>query len=150
MTQRDEPRRIPLPSEDEGDLVETPPQGVTDDHLVAEEEGVPYVPPTDRVLSEARPEQGGPDQAGAMADDEAELRRVTADPGGDDLAARCLEALRRSNVPAGGRLRVGVIGSTAYLRGEVESVDVADELVGILGDVEGVEDVVDETTVRGI
>jgi hypothetical protein len=31
----------------------------------------------------------------------------------------------------------------------VESVEVADELIGLLGDIPGVEDVVDETTLAG-
>jgi hypothetical protein len=45
---------------------------------------------------------------------------------------------------------VGAIGSTIFLRGEVESVEVADELIGLLGDIPGVEDVVDETTLAGM
>jgi osmotically-inducible protein OsmY len=45
---------------------------------------------------------------------------------------------------------VGAIGSTVYLRGEVESVEVADELIGLLGDIPGVEEVVDETTLAGM
>lgn len=148
MSEAREPR-LPLPSEDEGDLVETPPAGETDDYLVAQEEGVPYVPPTERVLSEPRVGQGGPDQAAAPDDDEAELRQ-TGDAAGDDLSARCVEALRRSDVAAGDRLRVGALGSTVYLRGEVESVDLLDEVLGILGEVEGVEEVIDQTTVRGV
>jgi hypothetical protein len=61
MEQRDD--RLPLPSEDEGDLVEEPREGMTDDFLVAQEEGVPYDPPSDRVIG---PTAGpsGPDVAG--------------------------------------------------------------------------------------
>ena len=121
--------RLPLPSEDTGDLVEPPASGETDDPLVAREEGVPYSPPTESVRGEPVADEAGPDPA------------ATA-----DVTARAVEALRRSELAAGQRLSVGAIGSTVYLRGEVESVDVLDELLGILGDVEGVEDVVDETT----
>ena len=41
--------RLPLPSEDEGDLVNEPREGMTDDFLVAQEEGVRYDPPTGRM-----------------------------------------------------------------------------------------------------
>jgi hypothetical protein len=151
MIDREPEDRLPLPSEDEGDLVNTPPSGETDDYLVAQEEGVPYVPPTERVLSESRTDEGGPDVAGTAPDDEEELRREAPpqDPG-QDLGERAAEVLRRSDLPAGDRLQVGAIGSTVYLRGEVESVEVADELIGLLGDIPGVEGVVDETTLAGM
>ena len=41
-------------------------------------------------------------------------------------------------------------GSTVVLSGRVESVDVLDEILGIVGDVPGVEDVVDEVEVEGV
>ena len=37
-----------------------------------------------------------------------------------------------------------------HVRGDVKSVDVLDELLGIVGDVVGVEEVLDEVTVLGI
>ncbi|HEX2193362.1 MAG TPA: BON domain-containing protein [Candidatus Limnocylindria bacterium] len=150
MDDSDPRDRLPLPSEDEGDLVETPIRGETDDFLVAREEGVPYVPPTERVLSEPRISEGGPDQAAAPANDEEALRQQDHGAESPDIAARALAALRSSDLVAGDRLSVGAVGSTVYLRGEVESVDVLDEILALLGDVEGVEEVADETTVRGI
>jgi osmotically-inducible protein OsmY len=36
------------------------------------------------------------------------------------------------------------------VRGEVESIEVSDEILGIVGDVPGVTDVVDELEVAGI
>jgi hypothetical protein len=151
MNDREPQDRLPLPSEDEGDLVNTPPTGETDDYLVAQEEGVPYVPPTERVLSESRADQNGPDVAGTAPDDEEQLRReAPPDDPSQDLGERAAEVLRRSDLPAGDRLRVGAIGSTIHLRGEVESVEVADELSGLLGDIPGVEEVVDETTIAGM
>ena len=45
--------RLPLPSEDEGDLAEEPRGAMTDDPLVATEEGVPYDPPS--TASSRRP-----------------------------------------------------------------------------------------------
>ena len=73
MEQRDE--RMPLPSEDTGDLADEPESGVTDDFLVASEEGVPYTPPTDRVLSDTRDDGGGVEQAGTDPTDAGELER---------------------------------------------------------------------------
>jgi hypothetical protein len=157
MDQRDD--RLPLPSEDSGDLVDEPPAGMTDDPLVAEEEGVPYDPPTERVVEA----QGDGDTDVAGADDEpgAELEREDGiqvseqlrgdePPRDDELRADVIEALRRSEIPAGDRIRVAVNGSQVLLAGEVESIDVVDELIGLAGDVDGVTDVVDELEVAGI
>ena len=147
--------RLPLPSEDSGDLVDEPPAGMTDDPIVAEEEGVPYDPPSERVVEAG--ERGDTDVAGAEADAGAELEREDdiqlpdGEPARDDeLRADVIEALRRSDVPAGDRIRVAVNGSQVLLAGAVESIDIAQELIGLAGDVEGVTDVVDELEVAGI
>ncbi len=154
----DRPERQPLPSEDTGDLLEDPAGGVTDDYLVAREEGIPYVPPTDRVMSEARGAEGV-DFAGTDETDAGELERegdlIQADDGGglprdDELKADVIEALRSSDVLAGERIRIAVTGARVHVQGEVESVDVLDEILGIVGDVVGVEEVLDEVTVAGI
>lgn len=152
----DRPERQPLPSEDTGDLIDEPVSGVTDDYLVAREEGVPYTPPTDRAISEARGAEGV-DYAGTDATDAGELERddeIQPDDGGlprdDELQADVIEALRSSDVPAGDRIRIAVTGARVHVRGEVESVDVLDEILGIVGDVVGVEEVLDEVTVTGI
>lgn len=146
--------RLPLPSEDEGNLVEEPQGGMTDDPLVATEEGVPYDPPTDRVISETREDLGGADVAGTGATDAGELERADMiqpanreRPRDDELRANVVEALRASDVAAGDRLRVAVDGSQVFVRGQVESVDILHEILGIVGDVPGVDDVVDEVEV---
>ncbi len=153
----DRPDRQPLPSEDTGDLYDEPSGGVTDDYLVAREEGVPYIPPTDRVMSEARGTEGV-DFAGTDETDAGELERdddIHPDDGGglprgDELKADVIEALRSSDVLAGDRIRIAVTGARVHVRGEVESVDVLDEILGIVGDVVGVEEVLDEVNVSGI
>jgi osmotically-inducible protein OsmY len=58
--------------------------------------------------------------------------------------------LRDSDVPAGDRIRFRAAGSRVTLAGEVESVDVLDEILGIAGDVDGVDEVVDEVTVSAV
>lgn len=152
MEQRDD--RLPLPSEDTGDLADEPRTGQTDDFLVAREEGVPYTPPTERVLSDARSDEAGADVAGTAPTDAGELEREDGVQPGDasrprdgELAADVVSALRASDVVAGDRIRVAAAGSRVTLTGEVESVDVLDEILGIVGEVEGVDEVSDEVTV---
>ena len=148
----DRSERLPLPSEDEGDLVEEPREGMTDDPLVASEEGVPYDPPTDRVLSEARVEVAGPDEsdAGELERDDSIQAEDRGLPRDDELQADVVEALRASDVPSGDRIRVAAAGSTVIVSGEVESMEVLDEILGIVGDVRGVDEVVDQLTVPGV
>jgi hypothetical protein len=148
--------RLPLPSEDGGDLVEEPRGGMTDDPLVATEEGVPYDPPTDRMIAQTG-EPGGPDVAGTdpNAGDELEREDGVQVPDGslprdDELTADVIEALRASDVPAGDRIRVLAQGSRVLVRGEVESVDILDEILGIVGDVPGVDEVIDEVEIAGV
>ena len=157
MSDRDERSRLPLPSEDEGDLVDAPASGETDDPEIAAQEGVPWVPPSDRVLSDARYGESGPDVAGTAPTEAGELERdddIQLDDGqppiDDELRADVIERLRASEVPAGDRLQVATVGSTVTLQGEVESIDVLEELLGIVGEVPGVEEVIDEVHVAGI
>lgn len=146
--------RLPLPSEDSGDLVEEPATGETDDYLVAQQEGVPWVPPMERVLTE---KDGDAEVAGTDPTDAGELERadmVQPDdqmPARDDeLLADVIEALRVSDVVAGDRIRLAVNGTQVIVRGAVESIEVSDEVLGIVGDVPGVTDVVDELEVAGL
>jgi len=135
---------MPLPSEDEGDLAADPPEGMTDDPIVATEEGVPWDPPLERI----EPEDSDP--ADELEADDS-IQAVHEIPSGDRLRADVVEALRASDVVAGDHLLVAVGGgSTVVLSGRVESVDVLDEILGIVGDVPGVEDVVDEVEIEGV
>jgi hypothetical protein len=132
--------------------------GMSDDPLVSTEEGVTWDPPTDRVLSEARADDGGADQAGVAASDAEELERDDAiqqpldeeTPTDDALLSEVLETLRASDLVSGDRIQVAVVGRTVVLRGEVESVTVAEEIAGVAESVPGVDEVIDETTVIGL
>ena len=136
----DRPERQPLPSEDGGDLIDEPSSGETDDWLVASAEGVPYIPPMERALGEES--------------DAEELERednIQPEDGGlprdGELQADVIEALRASDVPAGEHLRIAVSGRRVLVQGEVETIDALDEILGIVGDVPGVDDVEDQVTV---
>jgi hypothetical protein len=158
METRDERERLPYPSEDTGDLADEPIAGQTDDALVAREEGVPWTAPTERVMSDVRTDEGGPDAAASAPDDAGELERddaitlgeATPLPSGEELLADCLEALRRSDLVAGDRIQLAVDGGIVIVRGTVDSLAVLDEILAIVGDVPGVDEVRDEVIVAAI
>jgi hypothetical protein len=138
MDDRDE--LPPLPAEDSGDLVDEPASGETDDFVIATEEGVPYVPPMERAMGDES-DADELEREGDIQPDDVGL------PRDGELQADVIEALRASDVPAGELLRVSVSGRRAIVRGEVETIEALDEILGIVGDVPGVDEVVDEVTV---
>lgn len=159
MDRRDDlPERQPLPSEDEGDLIAEPAEGETEDPMVATEEGVPYLAPTERVLSDGRRGGTAADAAGSGSDDEEALELEMPGSGQQPdemprdvaLQAAALEALRQSDVTAGDRIEVDAAGATIWVRGTVESIDVSEQILDILGDIPGVEEVVDELEIAGV
>jgi hypothetical protein len=140
MLPEDEQERQPLPSEDSGDLWREPPSGMTDDPLVATQEGVPYDPPVEDLRHEGHDEER-----------EAEASQASGGrpPRDDALLEIAIDALSRSGLAAGDHIQLGVDGSTLIVMGEVESIDVADEITGFLGDISGVDEVLDATEIRG-
>jgi BON domain len=103
-------------------------EGETDDPIAAAEEGLTYVPPSDPPVQPA-------DQPGAM--DESEL------------TARIRDALRSdaATAPYADELTVATIGSRAVIRGSVDGIEDTDLIAEVVGGVEGIDDVVDETTI---
>ncbi len=138
----DEPR-LPLPSEDTGDLTAEPASGVTDDALVAREEGLPYTPPTERIAGDE-----GSDDARLEADDA--IQATSGAPRDGALEADVLDALRASDLTSGAWVRILVEGTTVLVRGAVDSIDTSEEIVGLIGDVPGVDQVVDEIEISGV
>ena len=136
--------RLPLPSEDSGDLVDEPPTGDTDDYLVAQQEGVPWVPPTERAITESGTDASELERNDMVQPDDLLAARD------DELLADAIEALRASDVVAGDRIRLAVNGTRVIVRGQVESIEVSDEVLAIVGDVPGVSDVVDELEIEGV
>jgi hypothetical protein len=115
--------------------------GETDDALVAIEEGLVWVPPTDPPIAPSD-DADGIDVPGSDEQDEGE----------SDINARIREALRAdsSTSALADRVRIAVIGSTAILRGRVDGLEDGDALVDVASGVEGIEDVRDETEVAGL
>jgi hypothetical protein len=115
--------------------------GETDDPIVAIEEGLTWVPPSDPpIVPSEDPE--GVDIPGSSDTDEAE----------SDVNARIREALRADAATSvlADRLEIAVVGSTAILRGQVDGMEDGDALVEVASRVEGIDDVRDETEVPGL
>jgi hypothetical protein len=105
-------------------------EGETDNPLIAVEEGMTYVAPTD-------PPVGGEDE---------ELSPEA------DLNARIREAIEADAATAGfaDRILIATIGSTAILRGVVDDLTDGDNLVAVVEQVEGIDEVRDETEVASL
>jgi hypothetical protein len=115
--------------------------GETDDPLVAIEEGQTYVPPTDPPVILAPDDPEGIDSPGR--------EEIDAE---SDINARIRDELRAdaATTALADRLEIGVVGSTAVIRGPVEGIEDTDSIVEVVGRVEGIHEVRDETTVPGL
>lgn len=104
-------------------------EGETDDPEVAAQEGIPWVPPIDP-----------PDDPGVLLSEES------------DINERIREALRADSATSrlADLLVIGVVGSTAIIRGVVDDIDDGDAIVAVVERVPGIEDVVDETVFPGL
>jgi len=128
----------------------------TDDPEVAAEEGMPWVPPIDPPVV-ATPWDDGPVVAagtGVSALDESydEDNPGTLLPEEGELNERIREALRADSATSrlADTLVIGVVGSTAIIRGVVDDGDDGDNIVEVVERVPGIEDVRDETIFPGL
>jgi osmotically-inducible protein OsmY len=130
---------------------------VTSDPMIAVEEGIPYVPPTDPVVRPSRDEQtieivGG---FGTSSDDEfPDLDATTAlgdaPPGDEDLREEVLAALRADAATTELIIDVTVRNGTVRLRGEVQTLDDAELAEEVAGRVPGIREVIEELTVPSL
>jgi hypothetical protein len=116
--------------------------GETDDPLVAIEEGLTWVPPTDPPVVPAENDPDGIEVPGSEDQDEGE----------SSMNARIREALRAdaATSPLADRLEIAVIGSTAIIRGQVDGPEDGDAIVEVASEVDGIDEVRDETEVDGL
>jgi hypothetical protein len=128
--------------------------GETDDPMVAAEEGLAYVPPTDPPIVPSADPQGAEIAAGfgssALdepfdADHHSEVL-----PAEDEVTARVREALLADAATSGFAedLQIDTVGGRVYLRGIVDDVEDTDNAAAVAAEVEGVVDVIDELEVR--
>lgn len=154
--ERDETgRRLPLPSEDTGDLLEDPPSGMTDNYLVASEEGLPYEPPETPVPDAHFDEREDQDEGVILAETEG-LEREDLLPAHDearaqseDLLRDVLDAVRSAGEFDEEQLDITVVDDIVTVRGEVHSLEALDSLLQSIEAVPGVSEVVDEVYVVG-
>lgn len=124
----------------------------TSDSMVAAAEAVPYFPPTDPVVRPTTDEQqlavvGGfettamDDRGGASG----------ADPRNDDELARSVHrALREDALTIDLAIRIGARDGVVVLRGEVTTLEDAENAEAVASRVEGVSEVREELTLPGL
>lgn len=130
--------------------------GETDDPLVAIEEGLTYIPPSDPPTAPSDDPQGI-DVAGGSgvlgASEPIDDDHGTGD-GLDEseINARIRAAIRddAATSPLADRIEIAVVGSTAILRGTVDDLDDGDTLAAVVERVAGIDDVRDETEVASL
>ncbi len=129
--------------------------GETDDPMEAAEEGLTYVPPIDPpTIPEGDEDATIASGFGVSALDEPYDRDhhssfYTDD---DEVAARVREALRADSATNAYAERIVIItrGNVVTLRGTVDDLTDSDQIQAVAGYVEGVSEVIDELSVRGI
>lgn len=132
--------------------------GETDDVMDAVEEGLTYVPPIDPpTVTDPDDPESIQMAAGfsVSADDESDLDSRSFDSPGvaeDDMSATVRRALRNDSATThlADRLHITTVNGTVIVRGEVDDLDDTDNIVAVISDMDGVEAVRDETTVRGL
>jgi hypothetical protein len=143
QTEFDRGELAPDPGADEGDVesldglaLDDLREGETDDPDVATEEGLAYVAPSDPPFRVDAEDPEGIEVAGAM-DDSVEL----------DLTARIRDALEAdaATTDLADRLVIGTRGSTVVVRGIVDDIDDGDNIASVIEQVDGVDEVIDET-----
>lgn len=130
--------------------------GETDDVMDAVEEGLTYIPPIDPPVSPDTDDPEGAEVAagfGLTADDELDADDLeTLGSTDDDLTARVRRALRDDSATQhlARRIRIAADNGIVIVRGEVDDLTDSDNILAVLEEVPGVDEVRDQTTVRGL
>lgn len=131
-------------------------EGETDNPLVAIEEGMTYIAPSDPPVVPSDDPQGIGIAAGTGT---SAIDEPYDDDHGDgeldaesDLSGRIREAIRAdaATTAYADRILIATIGSTAILRGVVDDLADGDELAAVAERVAGIDEVLDETEVASL
>jgi hypothetical protein len=131
-------------------------EGETDDVMEAVEEGLTYIPPIDPPVSPITDDPEGAEVAtgfGLTAEDDLDADDLqTLGSTDDDLTARVRRALRDDSLTLhlARRVRIAADNGIVIVRGEVDDLTDSDNILAVLEDVPGVDEIRDETTVRGL
>ena len=130
---------------------------VTDNPMVAVEEGVPYMPPTDPVVRPALNNDSlevvggfGTTAMDEFPDDLQDTALGDAPPGDEDLEAQVLEALAADALTTDLLVQVTARRGVVRLRGRVATLDDAEAAEEVAGRVPGVRDVLEELEVDAL
>jgi hypothetical protein len=131
-------------------------EGETDDPMEAIEEGFTYVPPTDPPTVPSDNYDGAEVASGfggsSLEEPYDANHHDEFAPDDDEMTTRVREALLAdsSTTAYAHRIAIAVRNNIVTIRGVVDDLTDAENLQAVAGYVAGVEDVVDETTVRGL
>jgi osmotically-inducible protein OsmY len=142
---------------DFNDAISKTGEDMTSDAMVAAEEGLPYMPPTDPVVRPARSDQelsiaSGFDETAMdeFPDALATTAFGDAPPGDEDIRQQVLEALADDAVTIDLAIDVQVRDRVVYLRGQVPTMADADAAEEVAGRVPTVREVREELDVAGL
>ena len=128
----------------------------TDDPMEAIQEGYTYVPPIDPPIVPSDNLEGAEVASGfgvSSLDEPYDIDHHDEFlPDDDEMTARVRDALRAdsSTTAYAGRIAIAVRNNIVTLRGVVDDLTDAENLQAVAGYVDGIVDVIDETTVRGL
>lgn len=131
-------------------------EGETDDVMESVEEGLTYIPPIDPPVSPITDDPEGAAVAtgfGLTAEDDLDADDLqTLGSTDDDLTARVRRALRDDSLTLhlARRVRIAADNGIVIVRGEVDDLTDSDSILAVLEDVPGVDEIRDETTIRGL
>lgn len=130
---------------------------VTSDSIVATEEAIPYVPPTDPVVRPAENDEGlevvggfGTTAMDEYPDDLETTALGEAPPGDEDLETRILAELEADAQTTDLLIHVIVRNGIAHLRGRVPTLADAEAAEAVAARVPGIREVVEELDIAGL
>lgn len=126
--------------------------GETDDVMEAIEEGYTYVPPIDPPVVPSQDSRDSVIVADGFGLDSSDEQVEASEDAGDDMEAMVRQALRidSSTTHLADRVAIAAFDSTVIVRGVVDDLEDSDNIVAVLSALPGIENVRDETTVRGL
>ena len=150
----------PLQEEAEIDFNEPVPKigaDMTSDTMIAVEEGIPYIPPTDPVVRPTRDDQDITPAVGfgtTSMDEYPDTLGTTAlgdaPPGDEDIRQQVVEALRTDAATADLTINVHVHNGIVRLRGRVPTLNDAEAAEEVAGRIPEVREVVEELDVAAL
>jgi hypothetical protein len=130
--------------------------GETDDPIVAIEEGLTYVPPSDPPVVASDDPEGIAVAAGfstGAAEETWDLDHRTSEQVDESELNALIRAAIRADAATSqlaDRVRIAVVGSTVVIRGTVDDLEDGDAIAAVVEQVEGVREVRDETEVAAL